>query len=64
MEAHFLGKLVDLSHRELALHLGYEGGSRSLRRLSERLAGLRLEILLESGAYPHLAASLQARLAS
>jgi len=62
MEAHFLASLVDLSHRELSLHLGYEGGSRSLRRLSERLAGLPMEILLESGAYPRLTASLQARL--
>lgn len=60
MEAHFLGKLVDLSHRELALHLGYDGGTRSLRRLSERLAGLPMEILLESGTYPRLTASLQA----
>ena len=64
MEAHFLGKLVDLSHRELALHLGYEGGSRSLRRLSKRLLGLPLGLVVDSGAYPHLAASLQARLAS
>jgi hypothetical protein len=63
MEAHFLANLVDLSHRELALHLGYEGGSRSLHSLSERLAGLPLEPVLESGAYPRVAASLQARLA-
>jgi hypothetical protein len=63
-EAHFLAKLVEWSHRELALHLGYDGGSRSLRRLSERLAGLPLELVLESGSYPRVAAPLQARLAS
>ena len=64
MEAHFLANLVELSHRELAVHLGYEGGARSLRRLSEGLAGLPLQLLLDSGTYPRLATSLQARLDS
>jgi hypothetical protein len=63
LEAHFLVSLVHLSHRELAIHLGY-GEARTLRRLSERLAGIPLGMLLQPGAFPQLAGSLRTRLGS
>jgi hypothetical protein len=63
LEGHFLTSVLHLSHRQLAIHLGYDE-ARTLRRLSERVAGLPLDLLLQPGAFPQLARSLRTRVAA